>query len=118
MAGLPRPRKCMSASHAARVRFDLRTLTDHVRIMTDTHPPHDHEHADWTFEAALDRLHEIVGRMEGDDLELDESLALLEEGVRLLRFADGVLEGADARIAQLLDDGAGGTRLDDLPEAP
>jgi exodeoxyribonuclease VII small subunit len=73
-------------------------------------------HADWTFEAALDRLGEIVGRIEGESLELDESLALFEEGVRLLRFAEGVLEGADERIRQLLDDGLGGHRLEDFPE--
>ena len=71
-----------------------------------------------SFEAAMDRLNDIVGRMEGDGLELDEQLALLEEGVRLLRFADGVLEGADTRIRQLLDDGADGHRLEDFPEAP
>jgi len=75
-------------------------------------------HADWTFEAALDRLGEIVARIEGESLELDESLALFEEGVRLLRFAEGVLQGADERIRQLLDDGMGGTRLDDFPEEP
>lgn len=74
--------------------------------------------ADWTFEAALDRLGEIVGRIEGESLELDESLALFEEGVRLLRFADGVLEGADERIRQLLDDGLGGSHLEDFAGEP
>jgi exodeoxyribonuclease VII small subunit len=66
-----------------------------------------------TFEAALGRLNEIVGRMEGGALELDESLALFEEGVRLLRFAEGVLETADGRIRQLVDDGG---RLEDFPD--
>lgn len=74
--------------------------------------------ADWTFEAAIDRLGEIVGRIEGESLELDESLALFEEGVRLLRFAEGVLEGADQRIRQLLDDGLGGSRLEDFAGEP
>ena len=75
-------------------------------------------HADWTFEAALDRLGEIVARIEGESLELDESLALFEEGMRLLRFAEGVLEGADQRIRQLLDDGLGGSRLEDFAGEP
>ena len=74
--------------------------------------------ADLTFEATLDRLTEIVARIEGESLELDESLALFEEGVRLLRLAEGVLEGADQRIRQLLDDGLGGSRLDDFLEEP
>ena len=69
-----------------------------------------------TFEGALDRLSEIVGRLEGGSLELDESLALFEEGVRLLRFAEGVLETADQRIQQLVDDGAGGARLEPFAE--
>jgi exodeoxyribonuclease VII small subunit len=77
---------------------------------------HTDPHAGWTFEAALDRLNEIVARIEGESLELDESLALFEEGVRLLRLAEGVLQGADERIRQLLDDG-GGSRLEDFSEA-
>jgi exodeoxyribonuclease VII small subunit len=77
-----------------------------------------HEHADWTFEAALDRLTEIVERIESDALELDEALALFEEGVRLLRFADTVLEGAETRISQLLEDTGGGVRLEPMPEEP
>jgi exodeoxyribonuclease VII small subunit len=71
-----------------------------------------------SFEAALNRLGEIVARIEGESLELDESLALFEEGVRLLRQAEGVLEGADHRIRQLLDDGKGGHRFEDMPEQP
>ena len=78
--------------------------------------PAAHPAAEWTFEAALERLNEITERLDGDDLELDESLALFEEGVRLLRFAEDVLEGADARLRQLLDDGGGGFRMDDFPE--
>lgn len=67
-----------------------------------------------SFEGALDRLNEIVARMEGGSTELDESLALFEEGVRLLRFAEGVLESADERIRLLVDDGAGGSRLEEF----
>ncbi|MBB4635165.1 exodeoxyribonuclease VII small subunit [Longimicrobium terrae] len=69
-----------------------------------------------SFEAALGRLTEIVGRIEGEPLELDESLSLFEEGVRLLRVAEGVLESADGRIRQLMDDGAGGHRFTDFAE--
>ena len=70
---------------------------------------------EWTFEAALERLNEIAGRLEGDGMELDESLALFEEGVRLLRFAEAVLSGADARVRQLLEDAGGGFRFGDSP---
>jgi exodeoxyribonuclease VII small subunit len=84
-------------------------------MTSETEVPHAAE-PEWTFEAALERLEEIVERLEGDGLELDESLALFEEGVRLLRFADTVLEGADARVRQLLEDGGAGFRLEDFPE--
>jgi exodeoxyribonuclease VII small subunit len=69
---------------------------------------------EWTFEAALERLGEITGRLESDGLELDESLALFEEGVRLLRFAETVLAGADARVRQLVEEAGGGFRVEDF----
>ncbi|MDB4948806.1 MAG: xseB [Gemmatimonadetes bacterium] len=59
------------------------------------------------FEAALERLGEIVDRIEGEPLELDESLALFEEGVGLLRQAGLTLDQAEERIRQLLEDGDG-----------
>jgi hypothetical protein len=36
--------------------------------------------------------------------------------VRLLRFAETVLSGADGRVRQLMEDAGGSFRLDDLPE--
>jgi exodeoxyribonuclease VII small subunit len=62
-----------------------------------------------SFEEVIARLREIVGRMEGGAIELDESLALFEEGVVLLRRAEGMLARAEGRIEQLLDDGSGGS---------
>jgi exodeoxyribonuclease VII small subunit len=69
-----------------------------------------------SFEGALDRLREITARLEGNHLELDDSLALFEEGVRLLRFAEGVLGSADTRLKQLLEDAGGSFRLADFSE--
>ncbi|HSU14844.1 exodeoxyribonuclease VII small subunit [Longimicrobium sp.] len=74
-----------------------------------------HAEPEWTFEAALGRLNEIAEALEGDGMELDDSLALFEEGVRLLRFAETVLAGADHRVRQLLEE-AGGVRMDDFPD--
>ena len=59
------------------------------------------------FEGALERLGEIVEQLEGDGLELDESLALFEEGVRLLRGAEATLDGAEERIRLLVEEGDG-----------
>ena len=67
------------------------------------------------FEDALRRAAEIVDLLDGDRLELDQSLALFEEGVQLLRTAEERLGQAEERIRVLSEDGA---RFTDLPGAP
>jgi exodeoxyribonuclease VII small subunit len=52
-------------------------------------------------EAALDRIEAITRLLDRSDLELDEALALYEEGVHLLRTAEGFLSRAEERIHQL-----------------
>jgi exodeoxyribonuclease VII small subunit len=69
------------------------------------------------FEAVMDRLGQIVDRIEGEPLELDESLALFEEGVGLLRRAGATLDQAEERIRQLLED-ADGFRLEPFAGEP
>jgi exodeoxyribonuclease VII small subunit len=60
-----------------------------------------------TLERALERLDEIAIRLESGDLELDDALALYEEGIRLLRLADAALGAAEQRIQQITPDGEG-----------
>jgi exodeoxyribonuclease VII small subunit len=55
-----------------------------------------------SFEATLERLHEIVERLEGGELDLEESLRLFEEGVRLSRASQARLNSAEKRIEELL----------------
>lgn len=54
--------------------------------------------ADLPFEAAIARLEEIVKAMEGDAVSLDESLALYEEGVSLIRRLSRELDEAEQRV--------------------
>lgn len=54
-----------------------------------------------TFEQALARLEQIVGKLEDGRVDLGDSLAAYEEGVRLLRQCHGLLERAERRIEQL-----------------
>ena len=65
-----------------------------------------------TFERALEELEEIVARMEDGKLPLEESLAAYQRGAELLKFCEGKLTAAQARIAILegneLRDLAGG----------
>ena len=59
------------------------------------------------FEASLERLEEIVRRLEEGDLPLDESLRLFEEGVGLTRACAARLDEAERRI-EVLGRGAAG----------
>ena len=54
-----------------------------------------------TFERALEELEEIVARMEDGKLPLEESLAAYQRGAELLKFCEGKLTAAQARIAIL-----------------
>ena len=67
-----------------------------------------------TLEDAMHRLEEITEQLEGGELELSESLALYEEGVRLLRACQTLLGAAETRVEQLRADGDG-FRFDELP---
>ncbi len=53
---------------------------------------------DMPFEAAMARLEVIVKTLEGDGVALDESLALYEEGVALLRRCNRELDEAEQRV--------------------
>ncbi|MFZ5587514.1 MAG: exodeoxyribonuclease VII small subunit [Thermodesulfobacteriota bacterium] len=56
------------------------------------------------FEQSLNRLEEIVGRLEGEDLDLEESLALFEEGVKLAEACGARLDAAEKRVTLLMKD--------------
>jgi exodeoxyribonuclease VII small subunit len=56
---------------------------------------------DLTFEQALEQLEALVMRMEDGRLPLEESLAAYQRGAQLLKFCEGKLTAAQARIAVL-----------------
>lgn len=60
-----------------------------------------------TFEAALARLEEIVHTLDSGDAPLDESLALFEEGVSLVKLCSNKLDTAEQKVKILVrgDDG-------------
>ena len=61
------------------------------------------------FEEALARLEVIVRSLENGSAPLDDSLALFEEGIALVRLCNDKLENAQSRIKILTS--AGGTEL-------
>jgi exodeoxyribonuclease VII small subunit len=56
-----------------------------------------------TFEQALERLENIVASLENGDAPLDESLTLLEEGVKLVKLCNNKLENAEEAVKQLVN---------------
>lgn len=59
------------------------------------------------FEKAFQNLEKIVQRLEGEELPLDESLQLFEEGIRLSRFCHQRLEEVEKKIEMILADAKG-----------
>jgi exodeoxyribonuclease VII small subunit len=55
------------------------------------------------FEHSLDELEQLVSRMEGGELSLDESLASFERGIGLYRHCQQALDKALLRVRLLLD---------------
>lgn len=58
-----------------------------------------------TLEARIGRLEEILTALESDELELDRSLELFEEGVNHIRAAEKRLAEAALRVEEVLSDG-------------
>jgi len=79
-------------------------------------PPSPRGREPLTFAEQLDRLEEIVRRLEGQDLnvDLDEALKLFEEGVERLREARERLTAAEAQVKQVLADRAGNFKVEDF----
>jgi exodeoxyribonuclease VII small subunit len=57
-----------------------------------------------SFEAALGELEEIVARMEGGQLPLDEALAAYQRGAVLLQYCQAVLKDAQMQVEVLEKD--------------
>jgi exodeoxyribonuclease VII small subunit len=60
-----------------------------------------------TFEEALARLEETVRLLESGNVPLDDSLALFEEGIALVRLCNGKLDTAEQKVVQLKISGSG-----------
>lgn len=67
-----------------------------------------------SFARQVERLEQIVRRLEGEELDLDEALKLFEEGVERLREARERLTAADAQVKQVLADQAGRLKVEDF----
>lgn len=64
------------------------------------------------FEKAFQQLEQIVQRLEAEELPLDESLRLFEEGIGLSRFCHQRLEEVEKKIELILADAKGQPRTE------
>jgi exodeoxyribonuclease VII small subunit len=60
------------------------------------------------FAAAVERLEQLVERLESGELTLEGSLAAFEQGVRLTRNAQRRLDEAELRVRTLVEGADGG----------
>ena len=54
------------------------------------------------FESNLKLLEEIVAKLEGGDLTLDQALAFFEEGIKVSRYCNAKLEEAERKVDMLI----------------
>ena len=54
-----------------------------------------------TFEEAVARIDEIVASLERGDAQLDKSLSLFEEGVKLIETCGAMLDTAEQKVVSL-----------------
>ena len=57
-----------------------------------------------SFEEIITRVNEILSALENKQTPLDQSLSLFEEGVTLIKKADGILNDAQNKIKMLTED--------------
>ncbi len=58
-----------------------------------------------SFEEAYKKLEEIALKLEDSEISLDDSIALFEEGIKLSKYCQEVLEKAKQKI-EILENGA------------
>jgi len=56
------------------------------------------------FEEAMEKLEEIVAKLESGDVPLEEAIELFQEGMRLSRICSQKLESVERKIEMLLEE--------------
>ncbi len=58
-----------------------------------------------TYEQAIKRLEDIVNQLEANEVALEESIALFQEGMELSKICDSKLKNIQKKVAQIYEDG-------------
>lgn len=59
------------------------------------------------FEESINKLEEIVNKLETGDVTLDESLSLFEQGIKLSKSCQKMLDNAEKKVSVLLESDSG-----------
>ena len=63
-----------------------------------------------TFEQAMSRLEEFIAALENNQISLEKSVDLFQEGIKLSKICSDKLAGIEDKVAKILVDG----KLEDL----
>lgn len=69
-----------------------------------------------SFENALKKLENITRKLENEDISLDESMELFEEGIRLVRFLQTKLNEVERKVEILIKESEEKFRLEEFKE--
>ncbi|WP_281677570.1 exodeoxyribonuclease VII small subunit [Eggerthia catenaformis] len=58
----------------------------------------------YTYEEAMNRLEEIISILEKNEVSLDESIKLYEEGIALSKYCDDKLKNIEDRVIKIFED--------------
>ncbi len=58
-----------------------------------------------TYEKAIERLEEIVSLLENNEIPLEDSISLFQEGITLSKYCDDKLKNIQEKVAQIYENG-------------
>lgn len=70
----------------------------------------------YPFEQSLEKLEQLVERMEAGDLTLEDSLKTFEEGIRLTRECQQALKNAEQKVRLLIEENGQVAKVDFEPD--
>lgn len=69
----------------------------------------------FSYEKALQELDEIVSKLEGEGLSLDETVVLYQRGRELAQYCQHLLDTVELRVQQVSEAEDGTTRVEPFP---
>ena len=60
---------------------------------------------DMTYEKAIARLEHIIEQLENNEIPLEESIALFQEGIELSQYCDDKLKNIQEKVGRIYEDG-------------